>query len=90
MIVGIILALIINFQFKDSTMKSTLIIISVVAVVFTTIFAQWNYQDALHAASLSEGSDGAISDSMYVYGFRGDIFEKVTTIEKIKALYYKR
>ena len=85
MIVGIILALIINFQFKDSTMKSTLIIISVVAVVFTTIFAQWNYQDARHAASLSEGSE---ADTMKAYGFNST--EQPSTIEKIKALYYKR
>lgn len=70
-------------------MKYTLTIIAVIALVFTTIFAQWNYQDARHAASLSEGTDQAISDSMYVYGFRGDIFEKVTTIEKIKALIRK-
>lgn len=71
-------------------MKSTLTILLTLSIVFTTIFAQWNYQDAIHAASLSEGSDQAISDSMYVYGFRVDIFEKVTTIEKIKALYYKQ
>lgn len=70
-------------------MKSTLTILAILTLVFTTIFAQWNYQDARKAATLSEGSDQAIQDSMRVYGFDGDIFEEPNTIEKIKALIRK-
>jgi hypothetical protein len=71
-------------------MKTTLTTLTVMAIVYVCTFAQWNYEDAIQASSLSEGSDQAISDSMKVYGFDGDIFEKPNTIEKIKALYYKR
>ena len=53
-------------------------------ILFT--FAQINYLNALKVASQTEGSDAAIQAAMFAHGFRTDIFEEVTTVEKFQAI----
>ncbi len=52
--------------------------------------AEANYNAAITACTIGEGSDGAICDTMGVYGFdlEGDPFRIVSQFEKIDALNY--
>ena len=63
-------------------------------LLFATLFlwgmmAQTNYNQAIKAAAMSEGSDAAICGMMELYGFDmgGDPFTQITTVDKLTAIF---
>lgn len=49
--------------------------------------AEGNYREAIKAAAASEGSDSAIEETMWKYGFDQEWYEHITTWDKITALF---
>lgn len=66
--------------------KTLIVLYSLVTIV--ALAAQWNYTQAVKAAFYSEGTDLAIEQAMYEYGFEIDAINpsEPTLIEKIVAL----
>jgi hypothetical protein len=71
-------------------MKNALYILALFLCMasFTLLsLAQMNYELAISAARHSEGSDLAIEQALKPYGFTGDIWQDITTTDKINALF---
>lgn len=60
---------------------------SVAAIIYIFISAELNYRQAMHEAILSDGSDAEISTAMQKHGFDADIFQDITTTDKVVALF---
>lgn len=69
--------------------KLALVLVLTAAVAIVLLAAQLNYKMAINSAKNSEGSDMAIENAMYQYGFNIDATDcsEPTLLTKIQALY---
>lgn len=72
-------------------MKQLSIILTIGAIILHLFAAQSNYQAAIDASTMTDGSDAAIEDAMLQYGFNVDAndLEEPNMLVKIQALYIK-
>lgn len=70
-------------------MKTLTLSIILLLTAILLSFAQLNYECAIEAAINSEGSDIAIENAMYQYGFNVEALDpnEPTTTDKVKALF---
>ena len=68
-------------------MKTLITLTAILTLIFSGLLISGlnNYNNACEAAANCEGSDIAIAETLYEYGFNLDIFEQPTTVDYIKS-----
>ena len=68
-------------------MKTLITLTAILTLIFSGLLISGlnNYNNACKAAANCEGSDIAIAETLYEYGFNLDIFEQPTTVDYIKS-----
>ena len=68
-------------------MKTLITLTTIFTLIFSGLLISGlnNYNNACEAAANCEGSDIAIAETLYEYGFNLDIFEQPTTVDYIKS-----
>lgn len=67
--------------------KAAFIILA--GMLFASAAGEANYQSALEAVALTNGSDLEIVQTMRDHGFDGDVFETITPTQKFLSTFKK-